>query len=67
MGLRHHAFEQELGMSLQGHLSELTRRHQAIDKQIDSERTHPSTDKLKLTALKRRKLQIKDEIVKLQH
>ena len=54
-------------MSLQGHLSELTRRHQAIDKQIDSERTHPSTDKLKLTALKRRKLQIKDEIVKLQH
>ncbi len=54
-------------MSLQGHLSELTRRHQAIDKQIDFERTHPATDKLKLTELKRKKLQLKDEIAKFKH
>ncbi len=54
-------------MSLQGHLSELTRRHQAIDKQIETEKTHPATDRLKLAELKRKKLQLKDEIAKLQH
>ncbi len=54
-------------MSLSGHLQELTRRHQAIDKMIETERSHPSVDKLKLTELKRKKLQLKDEINKLQH
>ena len=54
-------------MSLEGHLSELSRRHQAIEKMIESERIHPSVDKLKLTELKRKKLQLKDEITKLKH
>ena len=54
-------------MSLQSHLSELTRRHEAIDKQIEAEKAHPATDRLKLVELKRKKLQLKDEIVKLQH
>lgn len=54
-------------MSLQGHLFELTRRHQAIEKQIESEKAHPAADRLKLAELKRKKLQLKDEIVKLQH
>lgn len=54
-------------MSLQGHLSELTRRHQAIEKQIESERVHPATDKLKLTELKRKKLHLKDQMAKFAH
>ena len=54
-------------MSLQGHLSELTRRHQAIEKQLEAERARPASDRLKMAELKRKKLQLKDEIVKLQH
>jgi hypothetical protein len=54
-------------MSLQGHIAELTRRHQVIDKQIETEKARPATDPVKLSELKRRKLQLKDEMSKLQH
>ena len=54
-------------MSFQGHLAELARRHRAIEKQIESETVHPSTDPVKLTELKRKKLSLKDEITKLRH
>ena len=54
-------------MSLQGHIAELSRRHQLIDKQIEAEKTHPASDPVKLTELKRRKLVLKDEMVKLRH
>ena len=53
-------------MSLQSHLAELERRHQAIEKEIETELLHPSADDLKLRELKRRKLFLKDEIVKLK-
>lgn len=54
-------------MSLEGHLSELARRHQALEKQIESEKTHPSADPLKVAELKRKKLLLKDEIAKCRH
>ncbi len=54
-------------MSLQGHLSELNRRHQALEKQIESEKLHPASDLLKLAEMKRKKLLLKDEINKLRH
>jgi hypothetical protein len=53
-------------MSLQSHLCELERRHEAIDKEIESELLHPSTDDLKLREMKRKKLCLKDEIEKLK-
>jgi hypothetical protein len=53
-------------MSLESHLTELLRRHQAIDTEIAENETHPSVDALKLHELKRRKLQIKDEIEKVK-
>jgi len=53
-------------MSIQTHLAELERRHQALEKEIYEAQTHPATDDLKLAELKRRKLQVKDEIVRLQ-
>ena len=53
-------------MSLQMHLSELERRHQALEREIQDAIAHPSTDDLKIAELKRRKLQLKDEIVKLR-
>ena len=54
-------------MSLQGHIAELSRRHQTIDKQIEAEKTHPSCDSVRLSELKRKKLLLKDEMAKLKH
>jgi hypothetical protein len=54
-------------MSLQSHLAELERRHLALQREIEKEELHPAVDELKLHELKRRKLHLKDEIVKLKH
>ncbi len=53
-------------MSLQGHIVELQRRHEALEKEIEKEQRYPLTDELKILELKRKKLLIKDEIVKLR-
>ena len=53
-------------MSLNSHLAELVRRHQMLEKQIETELHHPATSDLKLLELKRKKLQLKDTIQKLQ-
>jgi len=53
-------------MSLELPLSELERRHQALEEEISEALTHPSSDGLKITELKRRKLQVKDEIARLR-
>ena len=53
-------------MSLNNHLVELEKRHQAVEKQIETELHRPSGSDLKVAELKRRKLQLKDEINKLQ-
>jgi len=53
-------------MSMESHLAELERRHQALEREIEEAISHPSTDALELASLKRRKLQIKDEIARLR-
>jgi hypothetical protein len=53
-------------MPLQNHLSELERRHQSLEREIQDAMCHPSMDGLKIAELKRRKLQLKDEIAKLR-
>ena len=54
-------------MSLESHLTELVRRHQAIEETIAAEEAHPSSNDLKVHELKRKKLLLKDEIEKLKH
>jgi hypothetical protein len=53
-------------MSIHSHLTELERKHQALEREIDAERAHPGRDSLRLAELKRRKLSLKDEITKLR-
>ena len=53
-------------MSLESHLSELVRRHQAMDSAIANEESHPGVDVARLHELKRKKLQLKDEIEKVK-
>jgi hypothetical protein len=54
-------------MAIESHLAELEKRHQALEQEISEALTHPSIDDLKLVELKRRKLHVKDEIVRLKH
>jgi len=53
-------------MSIDSHLSELVRRHQAIEEAILAETSHPTSDDIKVHELKRKKLQLKDEIERLR-
>jgi hypothetical protein len=53
-------------MSLQNHLAELERRHEALQLEIDKTKSHPSSDPVKVAELKRKKLLLKDEITKLR-
>lgn len=53
-------------MSVESHLAELERRHEALKREIQEAQSHPGFDELEVAQLKRRKLHIKDEIAKLQ-
>ncbi len=53
-------------MSIEMHLAELHRRHQALEQEINEARAHPSIDDLTIVELKRRKLLVKDEIARLR-
>ena len=52
-------------MTTEGHIAALERRHKEIERQIEDELTHLSHDDLMVAALKRKKLEIKDELQKL--
>jgi hypothetical protein len=54
-------------MSMQSHLAELEKRHQALQDEINECLNHPAVDDLKLVELKRKKLLVKDEIARLRH
>ena len=54
-------------MSISMNLAELEHRHRALENEISEALMHPSSDGLLIAELKRRKLQLKDEITRLQH
>ena len=49
------------------HLAELEKQHKDLEHELAEALRHSSTDDLKLTELKRRKLVLKDEIERLRH
>lgn len=53
-------------MAIQAHLAELERKHEALESQLHDALNHPSTDDIAILALKRKKLQLKDEIERLR-
>ncbi|ODT67996.1 MAG: DUF465 domain-containing protein [Pelagibacterium sp. SCN 63-23] len=53
-------------MTTEGHIAALERRHQELDRQIQNERQNRLADDLMVAALKRKKLEVKDELYKLQ-
>lgn len=53
-------------MSMTGHLAELERKHEALDKKIEQELNHPHKDGSLIVELKRKKLFLKDQITKIK-
>ena len=53
-------------MTTESHISALERRHRNLDQQIEEELAHVSHDDLVVQALKRKKLEIKDELARLR-
>lgn len=49
-------------MSLKAHLDQLTTKHAELERTIETEMRSPLPDTLRLSELKRRKLQLKDRI-----
>ncbi len=52
-------------MTTEGHIAALERRHRELERQIEDEMGHLTHDDLAIAALKRKKLEIKDELQKL--
>ena len=53
-------------MSMQSHLAELERRHKTLESEIEKELLHPACDDNHVHELKKKKLRLKDEIMKLK-
>lgn len=53
-------------MTTEGHIAALERRHQELDRQIQSEMQNRLYDELAVSTLKRKKLEVKDELSRLQ-
>jgi hypothetical protein len=53
-------------MALQGHIDELSDKHQKLQKLIEDEMTHADWDEVRVAALKKEKLRIKDELERLR-
>ena len=54
-------------MTVKEHLADLERQHTALEGEIAEALAYSSTDDLKITELKRRKLILKDEIERVRH
>jgi hypothetical protein len=53
-------------MSLQAHLSELHAKHKALEAELADAIAHPASSDEEIAQLKRKKLRLKDEIVRLE-
>jgi hypothetical protein len=53
-------------MSLQAHLSELASKHQSLEAQLADAVSHPATSDEEIAELKRKKLRVKDEMLKIE-
>ncbi|CDP50285.1 YdcH family protein [Paradevosia shaoguanensis] len=52
-------------MTTEGHIAALERRHRELDLKIETEMQSTRKDDLYISALKRKKLEVKDELAKL--
>jgi hypothetical protein len=53
-------------MALDGHINHLSNQHRKIQDIIENEMSNPDWDELRVAALKKQKLRIKDELERLR-
>jgi hypothetical protein len=53
-------------MALEGHINHLSNQHKKIQDIIENEMANPDWDELRVAALKKQKLRIKDELERLR-
>jgi len=53
-------------MIMQGHIQELSEKHKKLEELIEAEMAHPDWDEIRVAALKKEKLRIKDELLRLR-
>ena len=53
-------------MALQGHITHLSNQHKKIEDIIETEMSNPDWDEMRVAALKKQKLRIKDELERLR-
>jgi hypothetical protein len=53
-------------MALESHIREVADKHQKLQEQIEAEMTHFAWDDLRVAALKKEKLRLKDELERLR-
>jgi len=54
-------------MNIKSHVDQLQTKHKDIERVIAQELTRPAPDSVRITKLKREKLQIKEELTRLSH
>ena len=54
-------------MSLSSHLQELRKKHQTLSQEVEEAQRSPAFDDIQLSALKKQKLKIKEELERLSH
>jgi hypothetical protein len=53
-------------MALESDIREVADKHQRLQEQIEAEMTHSAWDELRVAALKKEKLRLKDELERLR-
>ncbi len=54
-------------MSLSSHIEELRRKHENLSDKVESAQRSPGVSDLEIAELKKQKLRLKEEIVRLSH
>lgn len=54
-------------MSVTSHVEELRRKHHALSEAVERAQKSPSASDLEISAMKREKLRLKEEITRLSH
>ncbi len=52
-------------MSVEAHVAELRKKHEALSQLIETEQRHPSASDLEIGKLKKERLRLKEEIARL--
>ncbi|MGO4915296.1 YdcH family protein [Pseudogemmobacter sp. W21_MBD1_M6] len=54
-------------MTMSSHLQELRKKHQNLSEQVEQAQRSPATDDIQISALKKQKLRLKEQIERLSH